>query len=313
MKTGSILLMLSLSALLVSDFDCGVEATKMHVTGEKEGETIDSNPIMDLSMDNSRIHHTRSYKQIDKLLSKIQRNVRNELTTTNNHIRKSSRKHTNYSKRLKSYKLSMRRFRSHMRSAVSNYHKYNRLYKHKKGEASALYASLRRQRVFIRHERRYINRMEKEALSLRKYSSQYKVIRKEIRQMRVQVNREIRDVERAYAIVRRKVSLQQRRMINKRNHQSRIKRRYQTLYRKYARLHKQYRRSLIRMSKTKNLHRRNKKEIIAQLHLLDEMRTLLRSYKPGTSGSRYKRRYVKCMRNYRSLKKHYSRMNCTRA
>jgi uncharacterized protein YukE len=175
-----------------------------------------------------------------------------------------------------------------------------------------LIASLKRQRNYIAVEHRYINKMEKEALGLKKTSSHYKAIQNEIRQMRSQMKKEIRDVEAAYAralvnSVAKKNLLSKKRTRNN----SRI-RNLSNLIRKYNVKHKQFQRLITDVHRRagidaftiKALNNLNSVTLEFQSHVREMTRkNILLNYRAG---------YSQCVNETNRMKRFYRRARCTK-
>ena len=272
------------------------------------------------------VHTTRSYGKIDRLLRSVERDVRNDLASASRRENIDSHTARVYRKRMDQMRHRVKVMSGRVRDARNTYRKYHAELNSKNREEAQLLASLRRQRQFIAVERRYINKMEREALGLRRYTKQYKAIRVEIRQMRAQVNKEIRDVENAYRIAKRKLDAAQRRAANKRGSAGRRGRKYRRLLARYDSSHKRYKALLKRVMKQSPSNKRLINGLKEQLKLLAEIRSVLSAYRPGRqSGRGYEKMYKRCISHltscrqdynrlhsrYASLKNHYAGMNCT--
>jgi hypothetical protein len=291
MKTATCLFFLAVSTFLAAD----TEAVSLRST--------------------SSVSNSRSYKRIDHLISTIEHDVKKDISSLATRMDKDKKVHDSYAKKLDSYTTSIRTFKRHMERARAAYLRFSRLAHVKSTEAAHLLASLQRQRVFIRQERRYINHMEREALRLKKYSSRYVAIRKEIREMRVQVNKEIADVERAYRLAHRHLLGQKVDAINKRDksksHQltySHSMAKFQSLYQTYAKL-------IAKLHHQGLADTRLMKELTGQVDLLEEIKVILSTFKPGSgsgNGSdRYKSKYESCVSDFHLFRNRYANMNCT--
>ena len=139
--------------------------------------------------------------------------------------------------------------------------------------------ALNKQRAFIREERRYINHMEAESLDLKKYFPQYAVIRTEIRQMRVQVNKEIQDVEDAYFRAKKKILAQRNVAKTKRTSAESKKTSYQSMVTRYETLSNTYSELLSKLSVQKSGNLQLRKELQDQIDLLQEIRVILATFK----------------------------------
>lgn len=291
MKTTAFIFFVSLSGLLIADIQ-GSEAVNIRSTGD--------------------ISNTRSYKRIDSMIKTIEKEVRNDLTTLNSRISKDKKTQVSYEKNLRSYTNSISTFKRHLSSAQSAYRKFDALVRVKTTENSELLKSLVKQRQFIKQERKYIDHMEAESLRLKKFSPRYKVIRTEIRQMRVQVNKEIADVERAYRLTQKKVlsernnaSVQKTKTSSQTNHYTKLVTRYQGLYATYHKL-------LLKLKEQGGSNAKLMKELNDQLDLLEEIRTILATFKPGSDLSdKYQKKFETCTEEFRVFRNKYQNMNCT--
>ena len=260
------------------------------------------------------IHRSKTYRKIDGLLNSVQRQITSELGAVRRRLVNDHRSHNNLLRNVKRYQVHVNNMRKHLNNARRSYSRYHVLRIRKINEQRQLLQSLRRQRVYIRQERRYINYMERESLRLRRYSKQYKVIRREIRQMRVEVNKEIRDVVRAYNILLAKVRRERHQLSRgrniKRNQMRSYSRTYYRLLGRYRALHRRYKKSVRNMLRRKHVHLKLKRELEQQLDLLNELRTVLESLR-RQHGRGWKRRYVSCMRSFRIYRRRVRAANCT--
>lgn len=291
MKTFSILFLLGLTTMIFGEAPTA-DAVSIHTTRD--------------------VSNTRSYKKISALLSGIESDVKRDLASMTSRIASDTRVETTYKHRITSYTRSMKVFKSHMSRAQSAYDHYDAEFKKKVNEDAELLKSLKRQRVFIREERRYINHMEAESLRLKKFSTQYVVIRREIRQMRVQVNKEIRDVERAYLRAKARITSQRNAASSRRSRELSRKNSYSSSVAKYEHLTLTYQNLLKKLSIQKSGNQHLKKELQDQLDLLQEIRVILATFKPGTnSDNKYQARYENCVEDFRAFRNKYQNMNCT--
>jgi chromosome segregation ATPase len=206
----------------------------------------------------------------------------------------------------------MARFKTHLKNAQTAYTKYDTEYRKKINEDAMLLQSLQRQRVFIREERKYIDHMEREALSLKKYSKQYIVIQREVREMRVQVNKEIQDVERAYRIAKSKIIAERNVAKSRRSSESSKTTSYQSMVTRYETLTRTYTGLLTKLGAQQSGNLRLKKELQDQLDLLQEIRVILATFKAGSNtDDKYQQKYEKCVEDFRTFRNKYQNMNCT--
>lgn len=260
----------------------------------------------------SDVSNTRSYQKITSLITTIEAEVKRDLVTLSNKMSSDERTTTSYKRKVVSYTRSMNRFKTHLKNAQNAYLRYNRAYIAKTTENNMLLQSLKRQRVFIREERKYIDHMEQEALSLKKYSKQYIIIQNEIKQMRVQVNKEIRDVERAYRIAKSRIIAEQNVARAKRTSETSKQTQYEKMVTRYTSLTSTYQSLLTKLGTQKNGNLQLKKELQDQLDLLQEIRVILATFKPGTdTDNKYQQKYEKCVEDFRVFRNKYQNMNCT--
>lgn len=258
------------------------------------------------------VSNTRSYQKIASLISTIEADVKRDLATLNNKMATDERTATSYKNMVTSYTKSMESFKSHFNNAQAAYLKYDKEYNSKVNEDAALLRSLNKQRAFIREERRYIDHMEAESLDLKKYSPQYAIIQTEIRQMRVQVNKEIQDVENAYNRAKSNILSQRNSAGSKRSSEHSKKTNYQSMVRRYETLSRTYSNLLAKLSVQKSGNLQLKKELQDQMDLLQEIRIILATFKPGQdTDNKYQQKYEKCVEDFRLFRNKYQNMNCT--
>lgn len=258
------------------------------------------------------VSNTRSYQKIASLISTIEADVKRDMASLNSKMASDERTVTSYKRKVTSYTRSMTTFKSHFNNAQAAYMKYDREYNKKVNEDAALLRSLNKQRAFIREERRYIDHMEAESLDLKKYSPQYAVIRTEIRQMRVQVNKEIQDVENAYRRAKTTILNQRNAAKSRRSSQESKKTSYQSMVTRYETLSRTYTGLLAKLSVQKDSNLQLKKELQDQIDLLQEIRVILATFKPGTNtDNKYQARYEHCVEDFRLFRNKYQNMNCT--
>lgn len=258
------------------------------------------------------ISNTRSYQKITSILSNVEAEVKRDIATLSKKMKSDDRTSVSYKQKITSYTTSMKRFKVHLKNAQNAYAKYNTEYNSKINENKMLLESLARQRVFIRQERKYIDHMEHEALGLKKYSKQYIVIQSEIRQMRVQVNKEIRDVENAYRLIKSKIIKERDVAKSKRSSASSQTSSYESMVSRYDSLTSTYTSLLNKLNTQKNSDLHLKKELQDQLDLLQEIRVILATFKAGSNtDDKYQQKYEKCVEDFRTFRNKYQNMNCT--
>lgn len=258
------------------------------------------------------ISNTRSYQKITSILSSVESEVKRDIITLTRKMNTDDRTSSVYKRHINSYTNSMNRFKTHLRNAQTAYSKYTAEYRSKINENNMLLQSLARQRVFIREERKYIDHMEKEALSLKKYSKQYIIIQNEIKQMRVQVNKEINDVERAYRIAKGRIINEQNVANSRRRTESSRTTSYRSMVKRYETLTRTYSGLLTKLGAEQSGNLRLKKELQDQLDLLQEIRVILATFKAGSdTNDKYQQKYESCVEDFRTFRNKYQNMNCT--
>ena len=185
----------------------------------------------------------KGYANIERYLTGISRDLRTDAKLSGNLDKRTRRRLNRYNSKIIRIERSVRRTRKRLRVARRYNSAYVREFNHMRGKKRSLLASLKRQRKFIAVEHAYINKMEREALSLKKTSPHYKAIRTEVLQMRVQMKKEIRDIERAYARAmahlskrRNKLSRRRTRSANRIRQLSRLISRHNTQMRQLQKL-----------------------------------------------------------------------------
>jgi len=258
------------------------------------------------------ISNTRSYSKITQMVSTIEKDVRNDLSSLQSQMNKDELTKKTLEKKVRSYSASVSQFKKHLNNAKTSYQKYNNVVRSKTTEATHLIDSLARQQQFIKQERRYIDHMESESLRLKRFSPRYKAIQEEIRQMRVQVNKEISDVEKAYKLAQSKVNSEQANAKTGRDKQNSEASRYSKLVSQYSTLHTTYSNLINKLKNQGNVNKKLLKELNDQLDLLEEIRTIMATFKPGTDTTdKYKQKFEKCTEDFRVFRNKYKNMNCT--
>ena len=284
------------------------KAVPMAISGDIE-QAVGSS-----SMRNQAIHRTKNYRRLDNLLHSLSRQLHNEIRRANINIKRTQQQKINYKRNLKNLSRHITRVRKHLRIAQRHFNHYNRMRHLKYRDLQKLYKSIKIQRRYMNLERHYVNRIQRESYKFKHYPHQYALIRKEIRELRRQLNIELNDLNNAYkklfAKIRAQTShsrnrrhLAHRRLRHHRNRYNRLMGRYRSLRRNYSRrlnyLHK-------RLSKNVNL----KNQLRQELRLLDELRGVLKSYNPKDYSS-LQGKYGRCKRDLHQLHRRFRAANCT--
>jgi len=147
---------------------------------------------------------------------------------------------------------------------------------------------------------------------LKRTSPHYKAIQIEIRQMRTQMKKEIRDVEAAYANALRKAKLNKHRLSKKRTTTHSRIRRLSSLLSRYTTRHRQFLRIVNNIHKRagidgftiKALNHLNRATVEFQTHVRKMARkNVMLNFRSG---------YSQCKRETRKIKYFYRRARCTK-
>lgn len=291
MKTLSFLFMLSVGSFLLGDLEPAM------------AKTIPTT---------SDLSNARSYQKITTMITTIEKEVKHDLVKLVGQMGEDEKTKTKYESMVKSYTASSTKFKKSLAQAKAAYASYNAQLLEKNQEDAELIKSLQRQQAFIKMERQYIDHMETESLHLKKYSRQYAVIRSEIRQMRVQVNKEIADVEAAYRRIRTKLSSQKASVSQLKTTESNKQVSYSQMVERYESLTVTYTKLLSKLHSGKVGNLKLKKELQDQLDLLQEIRVILATFKPGSdTNDKYQKKYEACVEDFRVFRNKYANMNCT--
>ena len=268
---------------------------------------VDQNEVSDVSVSRSRRYHN-----VDRLISSLSRQVKNELRSLDRRINNTNKQKTIHTNNLRNMAKHISRVRQHLRIAQRNYNHFTRLRSQRYQDLRKLQHSLRIKSHYIKMERKYINILTRESVKFRHYPKEYRQLRKELTDLRRQVGRELNDLRRAYNRLYHKMRAQrtaydrrrggERRKINKhrRNYNRSMGR-----YHQMRRIYKKTMRSLEnRLKHDKNL-RVTLREELSMLHELDK---LLDNYKPGRNSGLAKQ-YEKCKVDRVILQKRLT--NCT--
>ena len=80
---------------------------------------------------------------------------------------------------------------------------------------------------------------------------------------------------------------------------------YQGLYNTYSKL-------IVKLRNQGGSDAKLMKELTAQLELLEEIRVILATFKPGSDTSdKYQHKYESCIQDFRVFRNKYQNMNCT--
>lgn len=259
-----------------------------------------------------KVEIRKGYNRLTAYLNSIEKEIKRDIKRSSRMNKSAHRKVINYNNRA----IAMQRTLSRTRVQLENAKKQNALYVKKynsvrSGERSLL-ASLRRQRRFISVEHAYINKMEREALSLKRTSPHYKAIQKEIKQMRSQMKKEIRDVEAAYARALKKSKLNKNKFLKKRNnvrsrisHFNRVIRSYTVKHRQFlslmSRIHRTEGISIFLVKALNNLNRASS-EFNTHVQMMSK-KNIIPNYRAG---------YSQCVRETRRIRHFYRRAKCTK-
>lgn len=254
----------------------------------------------------------KGYSKITAYLNSIEKEIKND-------IKKSTQMNKGANAKLNEYNskaLEMQRTLTRTRIQLDNAKKQNTLYVKKyntvKSNENSLLASLRRQRSFISVEHAYINKMEREALSLKRTSPQYKEIQKEIIQMRTQMKKEISDIEAAYARALKTSKTNKDKYLKKRNALNANIARFNRVITSYTVKHREFLALMSRIHKTeginvfliKALNNLNRASADFNTHVqLMSKQNIIPNFRLG---------YSQCIKETNTIKNFYRRAKCTK-
>ena len=173
-------------------------------------------------------------------------------------------------------------------------------------------ASLRRQRKYIAVEHRYINKMEREALGLKRTSPHYKAIQNEIRQMRTQMKKEISDVEAAYANALKKTKMSKHNLSKKRSATHSRIHRLSRLLSQYKAKHRQVQRIVSDVHRRAGIDGFTIKALSKLNHATIEFQSHVREMARKHVMLNFRSGYSQCRRETRRIKYFYRRARCTK-
>lgn len=261
----------------------------------------------------AKIMRIRSgYSKISSYLKGIQSELRNDIKMSNRLGSKTHKQLVKYNTKVISLQNALIRTRKQLNSA-RNFNKiyttrFNKLNRHNK----SLLSSLKRQRSFIAVEHAYINKMEREALSLRKTSPHYKAIQNEIKQMRNQMKKEIRDVEAAYARALAS-SNKQKSNINRKRRQTNIRiRNLSRVINQYNVKHRQLQRLVVRIHRTEGINVFAIKALNNLNRVSSEFYTHVNDMSKRNMMLNYRAGYNQCRVELRKIRRFYRRAKCTK-
>ena len=252
------------------------------------------------------------YKRVGSYLSSMQRELVRDMRSTKRLDSRTRKSLDKYNARVLSMQKAITRTRDRLKRARNYNRRYTRQLNKEHKHRRSLMASLRKQRRYIAVEHRYINKMEREALGLKRTSPHYKAIQIEIRQMRTQMKKEIRDVEAAYANALRKAKLNKHRLSKKRTTTHSRIRRLSSLLSRYTTRHRQFLRIVNNIHKRagidgftiKALNHLNRATVEFQTHVRKMARkNVMLNFRSG---------YSQCKRETRKIKYFYRRARCTK-
>jgi len=254
------------------------------------------------------------YNRVDRLLHQLSTQVKNELSHLDKNTKMTQDQRLKQTHNLHNAAKNVRRIRMHLRKAQVNYHHYNRLRVQKYHDLNKLQKSLRVQAHYMRMEFKYIQMLEKESVKFRNYPKEYNAIRKELRELRRQLNIELNDLRAVYRKLHSKI-LRQRNMSNRhRNLEKRRMRNHRKSYNmmvgRYNVLRKQYngvmRRIYMKLKKNKKMHGQLRDE----LRTLEELRKVLKGFNPSNL-NKAENRYKQCRNDLNKIHYRLRKSNCT--
>lgn len=256
----------------------------------------------------------RYYGKVSSLLNTLSSQISRELKRVEQNIKITKKQRILQVSHLHSVSRHVVRIRKHLIKAQNNYRSYSRARVHKYRDLRKLQKSLNVQAHYMRMENKYVNYMSRESKKFRHYPKEYQAIKKEIYELRRQLNIELNDLRIAYRKLHRKI-MDQRNNLNRRTnierHRIRYHRRnYNRMIGRYNYLKRQYhkvmRRLSLKLSKNKSLH----SQLRSELRMLQELSKLLKNFK-ATDINRLENKYQNCRNSLSSLHRRVRRANCT--
>lgn len=252
------------------------------------------------------------YNKINSYLASMRTEIKNDIRMSNRLDRKTRNKINNYNSQVDNLENAITRTEKQLENAKRLNRKYVNDYNKNNRHKNTLMASLRRQRSFISVEHAYINKMEREALSLKRTSPHYKAIHREITQMRNQMKKEIKDVEAAYARALATYNSKKSNLSRKQRSNTTRIRNLSRMISQYRTKHKQVQKLVVRIYKTKGinsyvlkaLNNLNRASNTFYSHVKDmSKRNMMLNYRAG---------YNQCVKETQRIKAFYRRAKCTR-
>ena len=255
---------------------------------------------------------TRSYDKIKLFMKQIRNELSRDLKAADLLSSNKKQEQVVLMKRISKTTQHMSNIKRQLRAAQNTYTRYKSSMSKANSNKNAIYASLRRQRALIKVELRYINKMEREAAGLKRHTTQYNLIVKEIRQMRAQVKREIADVEKAYAMARSKTN----RVVRSRKSQlsrysSTVQRLHLLLKRTHAK-HNNLKLRLLRAQKLRQVSQIGDKTLIALSNGLHDLQNHIHRALARKTQLNFRNGYRQCHRSKSYILRKYRRMTCTK-
>jgi hypothetical protein len=252
------------------------------------------------------------YKRVGSYLSSMQRELLRDMRSTKRLDVGTRKTLDKYNSRVLSMQKAITRTKLRLRRARSYNSRYTRQLNKEYHHRRNLMASLRRQRKYIAVEHRYINKMEREALGLKRTSPHYKAIQNEIRQMRTQMKKEISDVEAAYANALKKTKMSKHNLSKKRSATHSRIHRLSRLLSQYKAKHRQFQRIVSDVHRRAGIDGFTIKALSKLNHATIEFQSHVRQMARKHVMLNFSSGYSQCRRETRRIKRFYRRARCTK-
>ena len=254
----------------------------------------------------------KGYNKINGYLTSIENELKNDIKKSNNFGSKTSKQLAKYNTEIFSLHNSI----SKTRKQLENARRFNSIYTAKfnkmNNHEKTLLASLKRQRSFIAVEHAYINKMEREALSLKKTSPHYKSIQNEIKQMRTQMKKEIRDVEAAYARALATSNKKKQTLSKQKNQTAARITHLNRILNNYNVKHKQIQQLVVRIHRTEGINTFAIKALNNLNLVSNEFYSHVKEMSKRNMLLNYRAGYSQCQTETRRIKSFYKRAKCTK-
>jgi hypothetical protein len=254
----------------------------------------------------------KGYNKISGYLRSIENELKNDIKKSNKLGSKTHKQIEKYNNQVLALHNSITKTRKQLENARNFNRIYTASFNKMNNHQKTLLASLKRQRSFIAVEHAYINKMEREALSLRKTSPHYKAIQNEIKQMRTQMKKEIRDVEAAYARALATSNKQKQTLSKQKNQTAARITHLNRILNNYNVKHKQIQKLVVRIHRTEGINTFAIKALNNLNLVSNEFYSHVREMSKRNMMLNYRAGYSQCQTETRRIRAFYKRAKCTK-